>query len=141
MNSEKRIDALRKKLLDQRAFFSSKVDQKLDQDAAMNDKEHENFITDIAKTATRAYPRKILEDKVKGVVDDLVEDILSEKLAQRDAVLARLLKDRNAAIKSMLAANQLELDIELAGMRRFLAEQRRELDVMWGWIRTLSDAM
>lgn len=141
MNSEKRIDALRKKLLDQRAFFSSKLDQKLDQDAAMNDKEHENFITDIAKTATRAYLRKILEDKVKGIVDDLVEDILYEKLAQRDAVLARLLKDRNAAIKSMLAANQLELDEELAGMRRFLAEQRRELDVMWGWIRTLSDAM
>lgn len=143
MNSEKGLDALRKNLYDQRTFLASKLDKKLDQDAAMNDKEHESFITDIAKTATRAYLRKILDDKVKDIVDDLVEDILYEKLAQRDAVLARLLKDRNAAIKSMLAAeaDQLELDEELAGMRRFLAEQRRKLDTMWGWIRTLSDAM
>lgn len=143
MNSEKGMDALRKNLYDQREYLASKLDKKLDLDAAMNENEHESFITDIAKTATRAYLRKVLDDKVKGIVDDLVEDILYEKLAQRDAVLARLIKDRNAAIKSMLEAkaDQLELDEELAGLRRFLGEQRREIDTIWGWIRTLSDAM
>lgn len=145
MNSENGMDALRKKLLDQRMYLASKLDKKLDLDAAMNENEHESFITDIAKTATRAYLRKILDDKVKDIVDDLFEDILYEKLAQRDAVLARLIKDRNAAIKSMLDAHtdqlQLELDEQLAATRRALEEQRREIDTMWGWIRTLSDGI
>lgn len=165
MNSENGMDALRKKLLDQRMYLASKLDKKLDLDAAMNENEHESFITDIAKTATRAYLRKILDDKVKDItktatraylrkildekvkdiVDDLFEDILYGKLAQRDAVLARLIKDRNAAIKSMLDAHtdqlQLELDEQLAATRRALEEQRREIDTMWGWIRTLSDGI
>lgn len=145
MNSENGMDALRKKLLDQRMYLASKLDKKLDLDAAMNENEHESFITDIAKTATRAYLRKILDDKFKDIVDDLFEDILYEKLAQRDAVLARLIKDRNAAIKSMLDAHtdqlQLELDEQLAATRRALEEQRREIDTMWGWIRTLSDGI
>lgn len=146
MNSENGMDALRKKLLDQRMYLASKLDKKLDLDAAMNENEQESsFITDIAKTATRVYLRKILDDKVKDIVDDLFEDILYEKLAQRDAVLARLIKDRNAAIKSMLDAHtdqlQLELDEQLAATCRALEEQRREIDTMWGWIRTLSDGI
>lgn len=141
-STQTRGEAFRKKLDDQGTFFTSEINKKLDQDAAMTPREHENLITDISKMVTRAYLRKTLEDKIKGCVDDIIEDIvkdlLSEKLAERDAVLARLLKERVAAIKGLIVAkaDQLEHDEELAVIRRTLEEQRRQLAAIWDWIHT-----
>lgn len=130
MNRQKYTDALRKKLDDQRAFFASKLDKKLDEDVAMTVDEHERFITDISKMATRTYLRKVLENKVKQIVNDVLEDDLEDDLedAIEDSV-QRKLKERDAAIKRILEAkaDQDETDEELAVAHRALEEQRRQL--------------
>lgn len=137
INRHKYTDALRKKLDDQRTFFASKLDKKLDEDVAMTVEEHDRFITDISKMAIRAYLRKVLENKVKQIVNDVLDDVLEDAI--EDSV-QRKLKERDAAIKRILEAkaDQDETDEELAVVHRALEEQRRQLAFIMAWIRTVS---
>lgn len=106
LGSQKRTDFFQKKLSDQRAFLVSKLDEKLDQEVAMDGKEHEEFITNISKIATRAYLRKVLDDKVKQIVKDVIEDILED-------VIEKIVEN--------------VIEEEAAATRRTLEEQRRQL--------------
>ncbi|KAG6367038.1 hypothetical protein INS49_001220 [Diaporthe citri] len=141
---QKRSDFLRRKLEDQHTFLISEIDKKLDQDAAMTDKEHEELITDVTEMATRAYLRKVLERKVKRIVKDVIEGVLEEVVDEvMEDLVYRKLKERDAAIKGMLEtkADQDELDEvddELAAARRMLEEQRRQIVAILDWIRNRS---
>lgn len=143
MGSQKRMDGLREKLDREHAFFVSKIDTKLDHDAAMTDKEHEKFITEITEAATRAHLSKVLNNKVKrivkGIVKDIIEDILEDVVEDVvEDLVYRKLKERDAAMKkSMLEAkaDQDEIEDELATTRRMLEEHRRQLAVIMDWIR------
>lgn len=144
MGSQKRIEGWWKKLDAQRTFLISEIDKKLDHDAAMTDKEHEELITDVTEMATRVYLRKVLEGKVKRIVKDVIEGVLEEVIDDvfEDLVYPKL-KERDAAIKGMLEtkADQDELnevDDELAAARRMLEEQRRQIVAILDWIRNRS---
>lgn len=145
MDSKKRSDFFQRRLDSQNSFFKSEIDKKLDQDAAMTDKEHEELITDITEMATRAYLRKVLERQVKRIVKDVIEDVLEEVVDDViEDLVYRKLKERDAAIKGMLEgmletkADQDELDDELAATRRTLEEQRRQIVAILGWIQDRS---
>lgn len=117
--SQKRTDLIQKKLSDQRTFLVSELDKKLDEDAAMDDEEHEKFISDIAKTATRAYLRKVLDGKVKQIVRNVIEDIL-------EGVIDGVIEGVVGGI----------IEEELATIRRTLEEQRGQLADIIDRIRT-----
>lgn len=143
-----RREVLWKKMDAQRTFLISEIDKKLDQDAAMNDKEHEELITDITEMATRAYLRKVLKGKVRRIVKDVIEGVLEEVMDDViEDLVYRKLKERDAAIKGMLEgmletkADQDELDEvdnELAAAGRMLEEQRRQIVAILDWIRNRS---
>lgn len=142
MSGQQRGDVLRKKLADQRTFLISEIDKKLDQDMAMTDNEHEELITDVSEMATRDYLRKVLERKVKRIVRDVIEDVLEEVIEEVvEDLVYRKLKDRDAAIKSMLERMfeaKTDQDEELAAARRTLEEQRRQIVAIWDRIQSLS---
>lgn len=144
MAGQKRGAVLRKKLDEQRTFIISELDKKLDHDAAMTDKEHEELITDVTEMATRAYLRKVLEGKVKRIVKEVIEGVLEEVIDDVfEDLVYRKLKEHDAAIKGMLEtkADQDELnevDDELAAARRMLEEQRRQIVAILDWVRNRS---
>lgn len=148
MGSQKRFEGWWKKLDAQRTFLISEIDKKLDRDAAMTDTEHEELITDVTEMATRAYLRKVLEGKVKRIVNDVIEGVLEEVIDDVfEDLVNRKLKERDAAIKGMLEgmletkADQDELndvDHELSAARRMLEEQRRQIVAILDWIRNRS---
>lgn len=126
---QKQMGSIRKKMADERALFSTKIGKKLDQDAAMTDKEHEEFIAEIAEMATRAHLRKVLKNKVEAIVNSIIEDLVTDVV---EHVIEDVIKDIVEDVEDVIndAAGE-----KLATVCHAQQQQALQVAAILNWIR------